>query len=83
MLASVAGENRFSFVMFGLKAAPPAHHGGIEAIQSWRLDAQHLGHLFRKVGIALFHERLRVLPRRWVVERTFAWLNRCRRLARL
>src|SRR4029434_11178733 len=21
-----------------------------------------------------------VLPRRWVVERTFAWLNRCRRL---
>ena len=24
----------------------------------------------------------KVLPRRWVVERTFAWLNRCRRLAR-
>jgi transposase len=23
-----------------------------------------------------------VLPRRWVVERTFAWLTRCRRLAR-
>ncbi len=23
-----------------------------------------------------------VLPRRWVVERTLAWLNRCRRLAR-
>jgi putative transposase len=23
-----------------------------------------------------------VLPRRWVVERTFAWLGRCRRLAR-
>jgi transposase len=23
-----------------------------------------------------------VLPRRWVVERTFAWLNRCRRLAK-
>ena len=22
----------------------------------------------------------KVLPRRWVVERTFAWLNRCRRL---
>jgi transposase len=22
-----------------------------------------------------------VLPRRWVVERTFAWLGRCRRLA--
>ena len=23
-----------------------------------------------------------VLPMRWVVERTFAWLNRCRRLAK-
>jgi transposase len=23
-----------------------------------------------------------VLPRRWVVERSFAWLNRCRRLAK-
>src|SRR5213596_1839804 len=23
-----------------------------------------------------------VLPRRWVAERTFAWLNRCRRLAK-
>ena len=23
-----------------------------------------------------------VLPRRWVVERTFAWLNRCRRLGK-
>jgi len=24
----------------------------------------------------------RILPRRWVVERTFAWLNRCRRLSK-
>jgi putative transposase len=23
-----------------------------------------------------------VLPRRWIGERTFAWLNRCRRLAK-
>ena len=23
-----------------------------------------------------------IIPRRWVVERTFAWLNRCRRLAK-
>jgi len=27
-------------------------------------------------------EGFKVLPRRWVVERTFAWLNRCRRLAK-
>jgi transposase len=23
-----------------------------------------------------------VLPKRWIVERTFAWISRCRRLAR-
>ena len=27
-------------------------------------------------------EGFQVLPRRWVVERTFAWLNRCRRLTK-
>ncbi len=27
-------------------------------------------------------KRFRVLSRRWVVERTFGWLTRCRRLAR-
>lgn len=26
--------------------------------------------------------QFRVLPRRWVVERTFAWLGRCRRLSK-
>ena len=26
--------------------------------------------------------RFRVLPRRWVVERTFAWLSRCRRMSK-
>jgi len=24
----------------------------------------------------------KVIPKRWIVERTFAWLNRCRRLAK-
>ena len=27
-------------------------------------------------------EGFEVLPKRWIVERTFAWLNRCRRLAK-
>jgi putative transposase len=27
-------------------------------------------------------EGFKILPRRWVVERTIAWLNRCRRLAK-
>jgi transposase len=26
--------------------------------------------------------RFEVLPKRWIVERTFAWISRCRRLAR-
>jgi putative transposase len=32
----------------------------------------------RPLGVKGFH----LLPRRWVVERTFAWIGRCRRLAR-
>jgi putative transposase len=32
----------------------------------------------RPLGVKGFQ----LLPRRWVVERTFAWLGRCRRLAR-
>ena len=34
--------------------------------------------VLRPVGVKGFV----VLPRRWVVERTFAWLNRCRRLSK-
>ena len=28
------------------------------------------------------HKGFEVLPKRWVVERTIAWINRCRRLAK-
>jgi transposase len=27
-------------------------------------------------------QRFIVLPKRWIIERTFAWLGRCRRLAK-
>jgi len=44
-----------------------------------------IAHLDRLVVEIIRRSDLRrfvVLPRRWVVERTFAWLNRCRRLAK-
>ena len=34
------------------------------------------------VGAAPGQRGFAVQPRRWVVERTFAWIGRCRRLAR-
>ncbi len=39
---------------------------------AWRLEIVKRTELHRFVA----------LPKRWVVERTFAWLSRCRRLAR-
>jgi putative transposase len=49
-----------------LKAAM-AGHG------AWTID------IIKRSDVAKGFE---VLPRRWVVERTFAWLGRCRRLAK-
>ena len=34
------------------------------------------------VASAFAAKGFEVLPRRWVVERTFSWLGRCRRLAK-
>ena len=58
-------------------------------------DGGYQGPVFRKAAAKLLPqlnieivkrsdhaEGFEVLPRRWVVERTFAWLNRCRRLAK-
>src|SRR4051812_11338545 len=56
----------------------------------WRLCGRQVarcapgpGRLEHRDHQAIRHRQgLRALPRRWVVERTFAWLGRCRRLAK-
>ena len=46
------------------------------ALRPWR--KVHLEVVKRLEGLKGFH----VLPKRWIVERTFAWLNRYRRLSK-
>lgn len=57
--------------------------GGYQGTQFHAAQAKALPHLRTEIvkrsqGATGFE----VLPRRWVVERTFAWLGRCRRLAK-
>jgi transposase len=47
----------------------------------------HCGPILKRVNIEIVKrsdqaQRFIVLPKRWIVERTFAWLGRCRRLAK-
>jgi len=46
-----------------------------------------LRHVFRQIDLEIVKrsdavKSFTVLPKRWIVERTIAWLNRCRRLAK-
>ena len=57
--------------------------GGYQGPQFRQALAQVLPHL--KIEIVKRSDQATgfvVLPKRWVVERTIAWLNRCRRLAK-
>ncbi len=53
--------------------AGPKLRGALARIDEWTIQ------IVRRSDTAKGFE---VLPRRWVVERTFAWLGRCRRLAK-
>jgi len=53
--------------------AGPKLRGALEEIGDWTVE------IIKRSDSAKGFE---VLPRRWVVERTFAWLGRCRRLAK-
>jgi transposase len=51
----------------------PKLRGAIEKIGRWTIQ------IVKRSDTAIGFE---VIPRRWVVERTFAWLGRCRRMAK-
>jgi transposase len=53
--------------------AGPKLRDALSGIGNWTI------HIVKRSDNA---EGFEVIPRRWVVERTFAWLNRCRRLAK-
>lgn len=53
--------------------AGPKLRGALEKIGRWTLQ------IVKRSDTAQGFE---VIPRRWVVERTFAWLGKCRRIAK-
>ncbi|WP_223861761.1 transposase [Geminicoccus harenae] len=55
----------------------------LEKERSWRMEVPfHRQRQAWRYGLEERPAGFHVLPRRWVVERTFAWLSRSRRLAR-
>jgi putative transposase len=55
----------------------------LAAERGWRVEVpRHRDRQLWRYGLAEGPKGFQVIPRRWVVERTFAWLSRARRLAR-
>jgi putative transposase len=55
----------------------------LEAERGWRVEVpKHRDRHLWRYGLEDKPKGFQVIPRRWVVERTFAWLSRSRRLAR-
>ena len=55
----------------------------LQAERGWRVEVpRHRQHQAWRYGLEERPKGFHVVPRRWVVERTFAWLSRSRRLAR-
>ena len=66
---------RFPWLRHLLPMAPMPAETARGALRTWRVEYRDHQTLRPAKGFV-------VLPRRWVVERTFAWLGRCRRLAK-
>jgi putative transposase len=58
-----------------------ADGGYAGALLEW-LKNLHLGRMAQIEIVKRISDGFKILPRRWVVERTFAWLNRYRRLSK-
>jgi putative transposase len=55
----------------------------LQGERGWRVEVpKHRDHHLWRYGLEEKPKGFQVIPRRWVVERTFAWLSRSRRLAR-
>ena len=75
LLATLFGTQPFLKRLFADAAYQGPHFGGALAKILPQLQTEIVKRSDQVQGFV-------VLPKRWIVERTIAWLNRCRRLAK-